>query len=165
MSRHLRRFNSSVTHQFQKKYELPQGNITHSGNRPNILTSLQKRNKFTAAFEIMKRNKLWAQKNTDNDPNYFENLSKGQAPKVLYIVKDKQYLITKTFERKNHKISDYNAKSRKLSEMNVARVVDLITKLDIIKEARLSGQIVRVHGWIFLLEQGRFIDLGISVDD
>ncbi|OMJ21835.1 Carbonic anhydrase 2 [Smittium culicis] len=60
------------------------------------------------------------------------------------------------------KIKDPYQKSRALTEMNVERVVNLVNDLDFIKDARKSGQVVRIHGLIYLMETGRFVDLGLT---
>ncbi|OMJ07893.1 Carbonic anhydrase [Smittium culicis] len=59
-------------------------------------------------------------------------------------------------------ITDPYLKSRTLSEMNVGRVVDLVNGLDIVVNARNEGHAVNVHGWLFLMEKGLFVDLNIT---
>ncbi|OMJ26314.1 Carbonic anhydrase [Smittium culicis] len=59
-------------------------------------------------------------------------------------------------------MTDPYLKSRTLSELNVRRVVDLVNGLDLVVHARKEGQAVNVHGWLFLMEKGEFIDLNIT---
>ncbi|OMJ20831.1 Carbonic anhydrase [Smittium culicis] len=59
-------------------------------------------------------------------------------------------------------INDEYIKSRKLSEMNVKRVVDIVNGLDSIKSARRKRKVVNVHGWIYLMEKGIFEDLKVT---
>ncbi|OLY80704.1 Carbonic anhydrase [Smittium mucronatum] len=59
-------------------------------------------------------------------------------------------------------ITDPYLKARLLNEMNVERLVNLVNGLDIVTNARNKGQTINVHGWLFQVENGSFINLNIT---
>ncbi|OMJ19753.1 Carbonic anhydrase [Smittium culicis] len=73
--------------------------------------------------------------------------------------------IQRLYEEKRSELDDIDdeyLKLRKLSEMNVKRVVDIVNGLDSIKSARSKGKVINVHGWIYLMEKGIFEDLKVT---
>ncbi len=65
----------------QKNIEVIYGGIIHTNrNRRKVMKANQE-----AYDRLIKNNKEWVQEKLKLDPNYFENLSKGQAPQYLFI--------------------------------------------------------------------------------
>ncbi|MBC7974101.1 MAG: carbonate dehydratase [Myxococcales bacterium] len=61
-------------------------------------------------------------------------------------------------------ITDFNARTDRLAELNVVAQVANVCHTTIVQDAWRRGQSVTVHGWIYALSDGLIRDLGIVVE-
>ncbi|MEC9376281.1 MAG: carbonic anhydrase [Pseudomonadota bacterium] len=63
------------------------------------------------------------------------------------------------------KLEDHEARSARLSELNIMEQVKNVANLDIVRAARERNQIVNIRGWIYDLNDGLLRDLGVDISD
>lgn len=61
------------------------------------------------------------------------------------------------------RFEDPAARWRRLCELNVAAQVESVSRIPAVREARLRGQYLAVHGWIYDLHDGLLRDLHVGV--
>jgi carbonic anhydrase len=70
--------------------------------------------------------------------------------------------IAKMYKNELNKIKNSQAKSNRLSELNVIEQVKNIAESNILRNAWRNNQDIKVHGWIYSLKDGIIHDLGIT---
>lgn len=61
-------------------------------------------------------------------------------------------------------LPDYEARWRRLCELNVAAQVEVVTNTAMVRAAWSRGKKLVVHGWVYDLQDGLIRDLNLSVD-
>ncbi|OMH80667.1 Carbonic anhydrase 2 [Zancudomyces culisetae] len=59
-------------------------------------------------------------------------------------------------------IPDETERDLFLVELNIKRLVRIVSQLPIVKERWKDGKMLSVHGWIYRLETGELEDLGVT---
>lgn len=116
--------------------------------------------------QLLKNNKNWVKKKIYIDPKYFEKLSKGQKPPVLWIgcadsrVPANQITGTLPGEIFVHR----NIANMVVhTDMNMLSVLDL-AKTSIIQQSWVDDSGLEIHGWVYGLDDGIIKDLKVSMD-
>lgn len=91
----------------------------------------------------------------------FENKRHGLIDNWLRHIQD----VANLYEDTLSKITDENAKLNKLCELNVVEQVLNVGETTIVQDAWSRGQILRVHGWIYDLNDGLITDLQIHLEN
>jgi len=88
-----------------------------------------------------------------------ENRDHGQIENWLTHIKDVYCRHYETITA----IADPEARANRLCELNVATQVRNVAKTSIVQNAWRNGRTLRIHGWIYSLEDGILHDLGVGI--
>src|SRR5690554_3539326 len=143
--------------------------------------------------QLFERNHAWAERIEQEHPGFFQRLSKLQAPAFLWIgCSDSRVPATQivgigaVLEHKRMGLIDnwlrhvgdvatrhrtvlddalpFETRHDRLCELNAIEQAMNVCGTNIVQDAWARGQPLRVHAWIYGLQDGHIADLGLDID-